>query len=146
MATIRDLGDPVGPAQVADAELELGARLPAAYRAFVLAHNGGHPEPAAFFRQDPMGGGSVAGAVNELYELDELRRMLGIYLGRIPDGLLPIGDDQDGNQLLLGLEGRNAGRVYLWTHADEHRPPTFGNVWFVADSFDRFLGALFAMP
>jgi len=146
MATIHDSRDPVGPTEVARAEQGLGVRLPPAYRVFVLAHNGGYPEPAAFFRQDPLGGADVAGVINELYELDELHRMLGIYVGRIPDGLLPIGDDLDGNQLLVGLDGRNAGRVYLWTHADEHRPPTYGNVWFVADSFDRFLAGLFAMP
>lgn len=146
MATIHDSRERVGTREVARAEQDLGVRLPAAYRAFVLAHNGGYPEPAAFFRHDPLGGAAVTGAVNELYEVDELRRMLGLYLGRIPDGLLPIGDDLDGNQLLLGLDGRNAGRVYLWTHADEHRPPTFGNVWFIADSFDRFLRDLFQIP
>jgi hypothetical protein len=140
---IQDLRDPVGERDIATIEAALGHRLPEPYRGFLLAHNGGCPDPARFTLLDPLAGDKNIGHVNELYELDELPRMMGLYRGRIPDDLLPIGDDTAGNQILLRVRGPGVGRIYLWDHKHEHRPPTHGNCALLANQFDQLLGRLF---
>jgi hypothetical protein len=140
---IQDLRDPIGEPEVQAAEAALGYTLPEPYRSFLLLHNGGSPEPAAFTVLDPLAGEKIIGRVNERYECDELPRMMGLYRGRIPPDLLPIGDDDDGNQILLRVRGPGVGRVYLWDYRHEHAPPTHGNVALLADRFDLLLGRLF---
>ena len=140
---IQDLGAPVGERELQGAELLLGHALPEPYRSFLLAHNGGCPDPCAFTVLDPLAGERIIGRVNELYECDELPRMMGLYRGRIPPDLLPIGDDEDGNQILLRVAGPGIGRVYLWDHRHEHSPPTHGNCALLADRFDQLLSRLF---
>ena len=140
---IQDLREPVGERDIEGVEAVLGHALPEPYRMFLLAHNGGCPDPCAFTLLDPLAGTRMIGRVNELYELDELPRMMGLYRGRIPPDLLPIGDDTDGNQILLRVRGAGLGRIYLWNYRHEHSPPTHGNVALLADRFDLLLGRLF---
>lgn len=140
---IQDLREPCGERDIAAVEAVLGHSLPEPYRTFLLAHNGGCPEPNHFALLDPLAGTKHVGEINELYELEELPRMMGLYRGRIPPDLLPIGDDVTGDQILLRVRGPGIGRVYLWDHVHEHSPPTHGNVALLADRFDLLLGRLF---
>jgi hypothetical protein len=72
---IQDLREPVSERDIEGCEAVLGHALPDDYRTFLLAHNGGCPEPNRFTLLDPLAGDRHVCHVNELYELDELPRM-----------------------------------------------------------------------
>jgi cell wall assembly regulator SMI1 len=154
MATLQILqpGPPITEQDVLRLEQELGASFPEDYRAFLLAHNGGYPEPGDFDipgESVPESGSTVdwfltleAGAHNDL------RHELDVYRGRVPPSLLPIAFDPGGNLICLGLSGEHRGVVYFWDHeleAEEDEEADFRNVYFVADSFSRFLDSLTAL-
>lgn len=72
----------------------------------------------------------------DLYGLEWNR---ATYDGRIPEGLLPVGENSCGDQFCLQLIGPPRGAVVLWDHDAEHKPPTMRNVYRVAPSFSTFL-------
>ncbi len=79
----------------------------------------------------------------------DLRGELRIYKKRIPSDTLPVASDDEGNLILLGIEGKNLGKVFFWSHNEEAgtplgkgRKPGYENVTLVAGSFDEFLAGL----
>jgi hypothetical protein len=130
-------------------EQRLGHELPAAYREFLLEHNGGVPEATLVKVR------RVNSSVKHLHglhkgpawaRLDAARK---VYEGRMPEGLLPIGSDPFGNVYCLGLSGRWRGKVWFWDHeaeADEAEPPRTDNLELVAPDFASFLAKLRQAP
>jgi hypothetical protein len=131
------------------AEARLGVALPADYRAFLLAHNGGSPEPAAFvepaslpaadsdfvgtfFSVCPAGGESV----NDLVSLaGHLRSELWL-----PPHLLAVADTAGDALLLLEVAGPRAGAVLGWWGNVSGWP--LGCVAELAPSLPAFLASL----
>jgi hypothetical protein len=82
-----------------------------------------------------------------------LARAISVYQGRMPDTIIPIGDEGSGNQICLGLKGSERGNVYYWDHHHEwdeddylidHGTPMpagvkFQNVYLIAGSFTEFI-------
>lgn len=82
-----------------------------------------------------------------------LAKRINDYKGRIPESLMPIGDDGAGNQICIGIKGPERDRIYYWDHENdpndqeyfedhgEPMPPEvkFQNVYLVADSFEGFI-------
>jgi hypothetical protein len=60
----------------------------------------------------------------------------------MPRELLPIAGDGSGNIICLSRAGVNEGTLYYWDHDAEHSPPTYDNVYFIAESFDAFLNGI----
>jgi cell wall assembly regulator SMI1 len=94
-----------------------GIRLPADYRKFLLATNGGRPKLANF----PVDGFphaetwdiaffmSIGGGI----PTQELAYALELYAGGLPDGVLPIAGDDGGNYICLDM--RDGGeKVVFW--------------------------------
>ena len=126
-------------------ERELGGKLPASYRAFLLAYNGGKPIPCHFLISEAEG----TDLLDNVYGLHDgpayarLDAAWEVYKGRIPAALLPIADDPFGNVICLGRFGAYAGKVYFWDHELElDRRSPFGNVTLIANTFTDFLAAL----
>ena len=80
-----------------------------------------------------------------------------LFKGRIPESLIPIGDDGGTGQICLGIRGSEAGKVFYWDQSNE--PPgdeeysdkfgtqrpcevAFRNVNEIAKSFEDFLQRL----
>lgn len=129
-------------------EQQLGFTLPSDYRAFLLRHNGGYPEPNYFpianFPLDDYGILEWLLCLEEGYTLD-IRRHLEVYRDRIPQGLLPIARDPGGNILCLSLNEHDKGTIFYWDHegeVGEGAVPDLENVYFVAHSFDDLLSKL----
>lgn len=149
--TITDQKSPLTEAVVADFESEIGAALPADYRAFLLANNGGSSDHDRFtvrWSTPPHSDPITREVLDYFRSLGEgaldMRKALRAFSGRVPDGALPVATDPFGNQILLGLAGDHRGRVYFWLHdlppeMDETDPANLG---VVADSFDAFLAGL----
>ncbi len=133
-------------AAIAAFEASRGFRLPSEYREFLLATNGGKPEPCAFqlaLRSGPytdsivhwfLGLGDTMAA--------SLESFAALMAGRMPAELLPIAPDPGGNLVCLGVKGDVRGKVYFWDHERERTPADWSNVDLVADSFDAFLRGL----
>lgn len=113
-----------GEAEIADFERELGGRLPADYRAFLLRHGQQALRRGGVFTlQEPCPLGE-AGQVGTFFGFTTdgegiVEATLDTFAGRIPDETIPIADDGRGNLILLGFDGSAAGKVWLWDH--EHR-------------------------
>lgn len=146
-------------AQIAAFEQHIGHPLPAAYRAFLLRHNGGHPDPDAltlntefgpqedivfcFFPLRDLGLGTV-----EVEELDQLKTwplhcawddlqndLVNLYEVELDEPLLPIGTDGSTNYFCVVLTGDRAGSIVFLDN--ETAEPTA-----LAPGFDEFLASL----
>ena len=85
-----------------------------------------------------------------------LAKSIEAYKGRMPDTMIPIADDGAGNQICLGIKGKERGKVYYWDHhnewyeqdyLDDYREPMppevkFQNVYLIAESFEDFIRRL----
>ena len=154
-------------ADIAAFEQENKVLLPADYRAFMLRHNGGKPQPADFDYSD--GTELTGSAVQEFYAIytkpetetglspnlnlaRSLRLLKRMGTPRMPEELIPIGDDGGGNQICLCVSGEHTGCIYYWDHEmectgggtyEDGTPITmWDNCHFVANSFTEFLDSL----
>ena len=153
---------PAGPTsevEIGRFEEHIGHRLPDDYRAFLLEHNGGRPDPDAFtlMMDDaeeenivmcffPMRDISV-GTV-EVEEFEELRSwpvhcawddlqddLVNLYEKELDEPLLPIGTDGSSNYFCIVLTGDGRGRiVFLESEMAE--------TTVLAESFSDFLATL----
>lgn len=130
---------PINSTDIVEFEEANEVLLPEDYKDFLLAHNGGRPEPNALLE--------VGTDVQWLFSMvDEpawasLFNALDTYEGRIPSWYMPIGTDSGGNLYIMSLFEENKGVIALWWHeeeAEENGSEYFGNLTHVADSFSNF--------
>ncbi len=174
---IKPVGDdkfrPMTEAEIAVVEEELGVRLPEAYRRFLgtfgaATFNGASPDNP-FIMFCPLGSlppefesgkglfDAFYGAQQDAHDMFSLRVRIRFYSGRMPESIIPIGDDGGAGQICLGIKGAEAGKVYYWYQQNEAqdeddyledygepRPPEamFQNVHLIAKSFEDFLQRL----
>lgn len=131
-------------------EIRIGVRLPHDYREFLLKYNGGRPIPSGFliqgFPNNPYGMIHYFFGIDDQLESNNLMWHWEVMNGRLPDGLLPIAGDHSGDLLCLTLYGDKHGSVVFWDFYDEHYPPTYKNIYHVANSFSDFIDSLFKAP
>ena len=139
---IEDSNPPISENEIRDVEQKFGIQFPEQYRQFLLQHNGGHPEPNVFaVPGDPIPGQSSM--LEWFYCIDStdvnhIERMILTFRERMPSECIPIGCDPGGNQICLVISGDDAGKIFYWDHeeeADEGDPPTYRNMYLIADSF-----------
>lgn len=150
-----------GPHNLSEDELEnleqqLGARLPADYRAFLTKYGGyAFDHLVTFPYRQPFAGGD-RGVLNVFFgnlpgDSYDLLKNLNTYRNRIPSDLRPIASDPGGNIIALAIQGENKGKVYFWDHEEEEmveesKTPGYSNVYLVANSFDELLDSLKIEP
>lgn len=146
IAELRGTKPTSGPA-VERLEHNLGATLPADYRAFLLRTNGGVPFPEDAYRHE-----RYSSILSMFYSVEHERVSFTIaqnrlaFDERIPTDLLTIACDLGSNQICIGIGDDNYGRVYFWMRADEARPGEtvdYSNVGLVADTFEEFLSLFY---
>ncbi|MDZ7386770.1 MAG: SMI1/KNR4 family protein [candidate division KSB1 bacterium] len=165
---------PVSEEELHSIETALGVALPNDYREFVQKYGASafgesvqfrlmqadpvHPvesllgTPITRYEEGPLSafyGGKEAGTYS-------LAKEIAVYEGRMPDTMIPIADDGGGNQICLGIKGKERGKVYYWDHHNEWdeqdyledygepMPPEakFQNVYLIAESFEDFIRRL----
>ena len=136
----------LSPTALSSFEQSIGTALPDEYRLFLLANNG------CRFANDMLltiPGPVQESLVRELYGLEAadvemtIIGALGIYAGRIPSTILPIGEDIGSYPICLSLADKDYGAVYYWDLEGGHvgaRPTA--NVYPLAPSFTAFLQGL----
>ncbi|MEO1219862.1 MAG: SMI1/KNR4 family protein [Pseudomonadota bacterium] len=149
MVEIVATGDDIGPEEFSSVENSLGLRLPEDFRAFLLAHNGGRPEPGDIDLSD----GSDTVPVNIIYGIGgeyhrNIAMVFEVFKDRIPEGFCPIAADGMGSQFLIGVATPFEGQVFYWDREGEAddslgETPTMGNMHLVAPSFPEFLSNLY---
>jgi hypothetical protein len=149
---------PVDPGEVTALEAAIGRPLPADYRAFLDAANGGRLEYA--IRLPASAGGEVLG-FTDVHQVGRDQRgeygygtLLGEYrrhaesaaVGQLPvEDLLPIAVDGGGDTLYLDVGSRTPGRLLAFVHGLPEWTGLAGHDVFpvVSDSFDAYLDSLF---
>jgi hypothetical protein len=159
--------------EIAAFEKEIGVHLPEIYRQFLASYgastfNGSSPDNLyILFRPlkplpDHFKSGkglfeAFYGAERDANDGYSLRVRTRFFSGRMPESIIPIGDDGGAGQICLGIKGSEAGKVYYWDQQYEPldeddyledygkpRPPEamFQNVHLIAESFEDFLRRL----
>lgn len=148
MVKIRQSRKPLSEEDIATVERRLGFPLPTEYMNFLLAHNGGRPEPKAFpIQENPSDDHGLVHNFMCIEENDnyDLLTWVERYRGRIPRNFLPVAKDPGGNLVCLSVSGDDRGKVYFWDHEEAARTgesPGYDNVYLVADGFHAFLDSL----
>ncbi|TQV72571.1 SMI1/KNR4 family protein [Exilibacterium tricleocarpae] len=139
---INSTAAPVSPAQLRQAEKELGLLLPQPYRDFLLKHNGGEPVPNTFRFAD----GKTREVLNWFFSIedkeDSLVDLAKAYRGCLHSDLLPIAADPFGNLVAIGVKGTCLGQIYFWLHETElpaDTPLPNRDCLLVASSFNVFI-------
>ena len=97
-------------------EKELGAKLPADYRNFLLQCNTGHCGGVVQFKRNGPSINHVFGlSAKEYYSLSWYLNLVRKGEGPpVPEELLPIMDDPGGSFVCLAWRGKDAGKVFRW--------------------------------
>jgi hypothetical protein len=167
---------PMTEEELSAIEKNLGEILPEDYRELVRAYGAAMFGAETWFR--PMRSLSISpspfkempsrvlegGAFSHFYGSSAGKQSLAShierYKARMPDTIIPIGDEGGGNQICLGIRGNERGKVYYWDHENEWceegyrehfrrpMPPEvkFQNVYLVAESFEDFITRLEVHP
>jgi len=129
-------------------EKEIGTKLPEQYREFLICHNGGKPVPSSFVISRRKGEDSV----NQFYGLNngpEYQRLDENYklcVDRLPNYVIPIGSDGFGNNICIGIKGKNKGKVFFTNYYIQGgilKRILFGRAKLISESFNEFLDSLF---
>lgn len=116
---------------------ELEVQLPKNYADFLLQHNGGQPKESHFSKKDSDGELKFDFDLNVFFGIGgndtsfDILTMFSIYCDRIPEELLPIGDDGVGDIICIGVDGDSYGKVFIWWKSgqvDEGDEPNFEGV------------------
>jgi SMI1-KNR4 cell-wall len=130
---------PLDPARLATFEARLGATLPADYRRFLIAHNGGKlvPTEVVFPGED-----EPFADLHLVFGLHDgphgLESVFNNVRSDIPAEMIAVAEMYGGNLLCVGLRGEMRDKVYYW----EHNAPEGLERTVLAGSFDQFLAAL----
>lgn len=143
---------PLSETTLAEVEQELGCRLPEDYREFLLQFGG-------------SGGMGCLGSLGCCLNIRILSILYGyapgngydltknykVFLGRMPEEVIPFGADDGDNQFCLVVRGEKRGYVYSWFMEDDPTaywgPPPMPDIWsncdLCAPSFNEFLNSYF---
>lgn len=123
-------------------ESEHDVTLPKQYVDFLIKFNGGYPKESTFKISDSEG----ESIVNLFYAIGDMKsnlaKVFDMLDGEIPEDFISIANDPGGNEILLGVNGINQGKVYFWMH-DIETEDEMGNMYFLADSFSQFFNNLY---
>ena len=128
-------------------EKKLKNNLPEDYKAFLLEHNGGHPEDCVFsYKMADKKYESLINRFNAIHSEKEYNLLAKFQYyqdqKRIPTNMLPIADDPFGNIICMSLSRDDYGSIYFWDHELEVERPQFENIFFISYSFKDFIDNL----
>jgi hypothetical protein len=146
---MEEIGPKIKKENIDVLENKLSLTLPDPYKEFLLKNNGGRPKPNIAF---PIHGwkNNERGYVHYFFGIDfvsegykyDLEEEYLIYKDRIPRNLIPIGSTEFGDVIALSMFGSDRENVYIWDHEKEHSPPTYRNIYKIANSFSAFVESL----
>ncbi len=131
------------------------AKLPEDYKQFLLKHNGGHPIANGFELIKPINNKTKEAGIDWFYslydedianistEFNNISTRFKDSRDKIPDEILPIGDDS-GGKICLGIQGDYYGKLYYWTtNWSWWSEDDYNYLYLIANSFTDFINSLF---
>lgn len=144
--TMNDVGRLLNDDDIRALEKNMAVSLPEDYKAFLKRHNGGCPDPTYFpihgFENNPIGTIQVFFRIDGPIKSSNLDWNYRTFLGRIPENLFPIACEDGGSLICLSLSGPDKGAVYYWDYYGEAQPPSYDNVYLIAETFQKFLDGI----
>jgi hypothetical protein len=136
-------GPPLDENALGSFEKKRGLALPAPYREFLLATNGGRPARDLFrlrrLENDAPGRIHLFFGVNDPVASCNLDWNLKVFGDRIPAALLPIATTEGADKICLRVVGAGAGAIVYW---DGHARAGEPNLSLLADDFASFVASL----
>lgn len=149
MVKFSESGKKLKESKLESFEKKIGLELPLEYKSFLLKHNGGECDPCVFdfIENGEESDSSIStfyaiGGIDDDYDLEE---NIDIYINdekRLPDGLIPIAEDDGGNLVCISCTGDDKGKIYFWNHEEEDEDDLTANLYFVSNSFNEFVESL----
>ena len=94
-----------------------GGSVPAAYKDFLVQHNGGKPTPNVVEKDGRRLVLNVLLAAKSPPRFyDSIQNHLEVYRNRIPKSMIPIGSSPNGDLFLMSSKSDSLGRIYYWEH------------------------------
>ncbi|MHC4404884.1 MAG: SMI1/KNR4 family protein [Planctomycetota bacterium] len=156
VVTVRRSLPPLSDTQLKAVEKSLKVKFPKAYRAFLLACNGGEPAPDGFRRPGEEEPWVYVQQFLEISDHEGINLVDSFNLFKrehdwLPKSLMPIAKDPGGNLICLSVSGTDKGAVYFWDHeqAGERElddPSDYADVTLIAASFEEFLAGFPKRP
>jgi hypothetical protein len=145
---MEDVGPKITRLDIKAMENKISVFLPEDYKIFLLESNGGAPNPRYFLIEGWEN--NDKGGIDTFYGFSyivqgfkyDLEEHFETYKGRIPTNLFPIACTGMGDVIVLSVAGYDKGKVYIWDHEQEHFPPTYDNIYKIADSFREFIDSI----
>jgi cell wall assembly regulator SMI1 len=134
--TIKTSSPPISTAELQAIEKRLGIALPEDYRAFLLTHNGGVPNPGWFKHGDDEGDVAPITQFHSAAEMETETLALRDYVSR---HFVSIGAVSDEMVLMISVALHKAGSVFWNPSNDDIEAANFVRI---ADSFDKLLAQL----
>ncbi|HET6880436.1 MAG TPA: SMI1/KNR4 family protein [Pirellulales bacterium] len=140
---------PASDESIEAVEQSVAVHLPPRYRSFLITSNGGRPHESVYFtipelRERAMLGALYGIAVKRGHGLD-LETVYADWRDVLPAGLIPIGEDPGGNQLLLATVDDGSEGILFWDRVGFLTARTGRNQFHVASNIDQFLESLKVM-
>jgi len=140
MLRITTTNPPTNSDAISRLEERIARPLPASYRAFLLNHNGGTPEPDTIDIQDASFKTTdvqvLHGIDDEFTSCDLLSSWENLD-GCKENQLLPVAHDSGGHSFALVVAEEEYGHVYYFDSTEIPPKP-----YFVANDFDEFLSKI----
>ena len=149
MTTIINSKNPATIEDISNFEKIISGNLPSDYKDFLMKYNGGQPQPNSFGFFSDRNDESM---VDQFLSLgrekhSNLLSYYENYKDRIPSDFIPIAHDAGGNLIIMELKS-NSNRIYFWDHEleadeDEGEIPNMENVYYINQSFTKFINDLY---
>lgn len=115
------------------------------YIDFLKKHNGGKPFYSEFdFIENDVTSNSVISFFFGIHNGPKeytIKNAVIAYRHRMPNQVLPIGEDAFGNLICMSLRTTDLGSIYFWDHESESDDPC-NSLHFVAANFKEFFQSL----
>ncbi|TSJ88010.1 SMI1/KNR4 family protein [Gilliamella apicola] len=149
MTTIIYSKNPATLEDISNFEKIIKGSLPNDYKDFLMKYNGGQPQPNSFRFFSDRNDESMADYFLSLgrEKYSNLLSYYDLYKDRIPSEFIPIAHDPEGNLIIMELKP-NSNRIYFWDHeleADEDETPNMDNVYYINQSFTKFINDLYPL-
>ena len=142
---LRNPTAPADPESLRRFEAQFSITLPADYRSFLLAYNGGRlDEQNRYYYAVPSGFAEPYLVIDAIIRLEELPKRFRSKTLKYPEDLLPVALDHFGNYICLAIEGRDYGNIFFVDHEIFDEETESNLTVKIGPSFEGFVDGLSA--
>ena len=143
-----DCQDKISNFEIEALENKYDIKLHQDHKELLLLCNGGQTDKClSYFQDNGINKKCILNWIlsisNDEYDnLETYIKIFKIYQKRLPDNLIPVGNDSGGNLFCISTYGNDGGKMYFWKHefeVEDDQEPSYSNLFFIADSLENFI-------